>query len=240
MTPRQVVAQARQLIVDSGSSQEFSDQDLLNYLIQAIYRTANRRPDLFAVQDNEVPATPGMVQELPKEGSAIKPAAHRLIDVVGYQPAGTTDFVVVRETEFDNLQSTTTFAPNIPGFQLRSWVRYPKFPRMFLMVPGMSTGDTLHLVYSRIPRTDQIVIDGPDIAEPSAPYHPALVYCVAALSESRASETRTERHADRWKTWFEEELRIDQISRSLTDDEDADVVVTNNVAANASARSRSR
>ena len=62
---------------------------------------------------------------------------------------------------------------------------------------------------------------------PGLAFHPALVYGTAAIASSRMSEARVIAHASLWQSWFEIDLNADLLARAITDDNEADVNITN-------------
>ena len=231
MTPREVITSARELIVDEGPSPELPDSVFLGFLNQAINRVAVRRPDFFVATTGPGNPLPARAESLIQDIDAVD--GTRLVDVVGTYRTGLADLNLVKESEYEALQDSLCGPPSassdveraiLPDYKV--WIRYPKFPTVFFLYPAPKEGDMLRLLYSRPPKPATLEMTAAQFNEVlTSVIHPALVYCVASLAESRNSEKRTfEQHVIVWKNWFEEELMRDIDGRKIVDLPDANVM----------------
>ena len=211
MTPNDVIADVRELIGDTSTpGGRFTDAGYLNFVNQAVRRTAARRPDLFVVVEDDVPVAGGTYLQ------SIPPTGFRVIDVIGYRHSPVVPYSPVDETDFSVIKDAPVGrGRTVYDDDPRMWARHPKVPKSYILYPPPPRDAQVRLEYAKTP--ERVTDAATDVELLDDLYQPAVVYATAAVAESADIEETNMQRANLFLTWFERELGSEEAARNITD-----------------------
>ena len=211
MTPNDVISDVRELIGDTSTpGGRFTAAGYLNFVNQAVRRTAARRPDLFVVVEDNVAVAGGTyLQSIPAAG-------FRVIDVIGYRHSPLVEYSPVDETDFSVIKDAPVSRGRVVyDDDPRVWARHPKVPKSYILYPPAPDRAQVRIEYAKTPA---FVTDADAQVELLDDlYQPAVVFATAAVAESADIEEANLQRANVFLAWFERELGSDEAAREITD-----------------------
>lgn len=140
-----VITEVRRLIQDTESPARYTDEVIVGFINQVLYKMLAMRPDLFSYINTAVATTADTVlQSLPA-------GASQLIDVFSVTLSGTKTAVTESTREvFD--QTYPGWVGSASGTPT-TFMRHKRNPLRYMLYPAPSAGVTVTAEYSRVPAT---------------------------------------------------------------------------------------